>query len=54
VSLTLEGQYIIKNLTLISAAIVGGGTAPQSAGRSMLDAVTTPRSATVQRRATRM
>jgi hypothetical protein len=25
--LTLEGQYIIKNLTLIAAALVVGGTA---------------------------
>ena len=35
--LTLEGQYIIKNVTLISAAIVVGGTVRhQSDGRKIL------------------
>ena len=35
--LTLEGQYIIKNLTLISAAIVIGGTVRgRSSGRELL------------------
>lgn len=35
--LTLEGQYIIKNLVLISAAlVVGGGVRAHDAGRSRL------------------
>lgn len=33
IGLTLEGQYIIKNLVLISAAIVVGGTVRQQTGR---------------------
>ena len=32
VGLTMEGQYIIKNLTLISAAIVVGGTVREGRG----------------------
>ena len=34
--LTLEGQYIIKNLILISAALVVGGTVRQSVDRQEL------------------
>jgi hypothetical protein len=39
-ALTLEGQYIIKNLTLISAAIVVGGTVRFGARRSEQKQVT--------------
>jgi len=34
--LTLEGQYIIKNLILISAALVVGGTVRQASGERRL------------------
>jgi uncharacterized membrane protein YkgB len=36
IGLTLEGQYIVKNLILIAAAIVIGGTVRRTAGRGEL------------------
>jgi len=36
---TLEGQYIIKNLVLISAAIVVGGTVREGTGNRILEAL---------------
>jgi uncharacterized membrane protein YkgB len=39
-ALTLEGQYIIKNLTLVSAAIVVGGTVRHGRARAQQERVT--------------
>lgn len=36
---TLEGQYIIKNLVLISAAIVVGGTVREGSGNRLFNAI---------------